>query len=467
MKRNFHFRLVALPLLLAASPSLAVSWRGSKPVARPPLTPLWTLRLAPSLPAPGGLKVQGSLPLIERPRALEADLGHGIDPLPQAKSFSRSGQASERPSREALESLESAQEGIERSPQDGGKAQALRRLYEGASPSGSSPVPAASEGDSFVLLAKSLFYPTLAPGQEAGVAAARASLPEGVASDEEVRSEVGISPLSNPEREEAVRKLFLQAGAGPEEILLQDAGEGRHNIVVVKKGSRKAGFIPSLRRFAYRMINWAYQRMAEPVGLPQRFFGPERVVVVGAHHDKVSVGAGTIDNWTGTTMMINLYQAIRGLETETSFVFAAFAREEEGLLGSQAFLDSLSEEERSRIDSMVNLDTLAVDGTYSWKNNSTRALLDLIRAVAAREKFDLSETALWGGDADSSSFRRAGIAAMTVFGASPDLIFDIIHSEKDTVAYFSLPHYRNAYGLVLALLRVLDRDGVRREAPSE
>jgi len=292
-------------------------------------------------------------------------------------------------------------------------------------------------------------------------------LPEGVASDEEVRSEVGISPLSNPEREEAVRKLFLQAGAGPEEILLQDAGEGRHNIVVVKKGSRKAGFIPSLRRFAYRMINWAYQRMAEPVGLPQRFFGPERVVVVGAHHDKVSVGAGTIDNWTGTTMMINLYQAIRGLETETSFVFAAFAREEEGLLGSQAFLDSLSEEERSRIDSMVNLDTLAVDGTYSWKNNSTRALLDLIRAVAAREKFDLSETALWGGDADSSSFRRAGIAAMTVFGASPDLIFDIIHSEKDTVAYFSLPHYRNAYGLVLALLRVLDRDGVRREAPSE
>ena len=47
-------------------------------------------------------------------------------------------------------------------------------------------------------------------------------------------------------------------------------------------------------------------------------------------------------------------------------------------------------------------------------------------------------------------------SAMTVFGASPSVIFDIIHSENDTFRHFSLPHYRNAFLLAGALLRELD-----------
>ena len=48
------------------------------------------------------------------------------------------------------------------------------------------------------------------------------------------------------------------------------------------------------------------------------------------------------------------------------------------------------------------------------------------------------------------------IPAITVFGASMDVIFDIIHSERDTMAAFSLPHYKNAYLLTLGLLKALD-----------
>jgi Zn-dependent M28 family amino/carboxypeptidase len=159
-------------------------------------------------------------------------------------------------------------------------------------------------------------------------------------------------------------------------------------------------------------------------------------------------------------MVANLYQAMRELETEATYVFIAFAREEEGLLGSQFYLGSLSGGQKASIDCMINLDTLAVDGTFSWKNNSAKILLALIQKVAAKERLQLLETILHGGDTDSSTFLKAGIAAMTVFGASPEVIFDIIHSAKDTMAVFSLAHYKNAYLLTLALLRVLDASPV-------
>ena len=113
--------------------------------------------------------------------------------------------------------------------------------------------------------------------------------------------------------------------------------------------------------------------------------------------------------------------------------------------------------QRNKISAMLNLDTLAVDGTFSWKNNSTRSMLDLIKKVAQESRLDLTEAYLSGGDADSSVFRNAGIPAMTLFGASQEVIFDIIHSENDNMAYFNAGHYRNSYLLSIAMLKALDR----------
>ena len=69
----------------------------------------------------------------------------------------------------------------------------------------------------------------------------------------------------------------------------------------------------------------------------------------------------------------------------------------------------------------------------------------------------MKEDYLNGGDADSSTFRDAGIPAVTIYGASQNVIFDIIHSENDNMAAFSLAHYKNAYLLVLEAIKSLDR----------
>ena len=245
--------------------------------------------------------------------------------------------------------------------------------------------------------------------------------PEEVPSDGDLRGRLDRLPGTNPEREKYVVDLFKLAGAKAEDIVLQDIGNGKHNILVVKKGRT------------------------------------DRVIVVGGHHDKVEDGMGAIDNGTGSTMVANLFQALRDHETDATIVFVAFGREEEGLLGSAAYLRALSPEQRSKIDAMVNLDTLGVNGTFSWKNNSTRALLDRVKDVAAATHHDLVEAHLDGGDADSSSFRAAGIPAITIYGASEDVIFDIIHSGRDTMAAFDLAHYKNSYLLTLELLKSLDK----------
>ena len=298
--------------------------------------------------------------------------------------------------------------------------QALDSLYgESLSrPAPTQPAVEASNLDQFVDFAKGLFFPD---GRAAGVISHRGAVrPESMPTDEEMRREMELSPLTYEQRLQAVVELFKHGGAKPEEIVLQDAGRGQKNVYVVKKGRT------------------------------------DRVIVVGSHHDKVDEGAGTIDNWTGTTLVTNLYQAMHELDTEATYVFASFAREEDGLIGSAKYLKSLTPQQRQKIDAMVNLDTLAVDGTFSWQNNSTQSLLDLIKKVAATESLDLKEQYLDGGDADSSSFRHYGISALTIFGASPDVIFDIIHSARDTMAAFSMSHYKNAYLLTLALLKMLN-----------
>ncbi|MBI4345526.1 MAG: M28 family peptidase [Elusimicrobia bacterium] len=324
----------------------------------------------------------------------------------------------------------------------GAAAQRLDQLYHAAAPA-AEPVGAKLGFEDFARAASQVFYEgRLLPGETGAVVLGpRRSRPHGELPGEgEMQRRMELPTLSNPQREEKAVELLRLAGAAPEivdlpareappldrghVILRQDAGAGRHNFIVVKPGR-----------------------------------DPSKVYVVGAHHDKVSRGEGKIDNWSGTTLVANLYQALRDADTDATFVFVMFAREEEGLIGSEAFVESLTREQRTRIKAMVNIDTIGVDGTYSWLNyrKASRWLLSLIDRVAQAEGLEHKGEDLWGGDADSSSFYR-WTHAMTIYGASQDVIFDIIHSENDNMKAFHLKHYVNTAKLTLALLKALDRE---------
>jgi hypothetical protein len=86
----------------------------------------------------------------------------------------------------------------------------------------------------------------------------------------------------------------------------------------------------------------------------------EEVVLVGAHFDSVWRGPGVIDNATGVEGLRRVAERLVGRDHPRSLVFAAFAAEEYGLIGSKFYVDDANTRgELDRIVGVVNLDCIA------------------------------------------------------------------------------------------------------------
>ena len=68
---------------------------------------------------------------------------------------------------------------------------------------------------------------------------------------------------------------------------------------------------------------------------------PNNVIVVGAHLDSVGVGPGINDNGSGSATILEIAEQIRKVKPRNKIRFIWFGAEEHGLLGSQAYVDSL------------------------------------------------------------------------------------------------------------------------------
>ncbi len=245
--------------------------------------------------------------------------------------------------------------------------------------------------------------------------------------DQEILDELKSAPRDNHARVERLRELYLQAGATPQDITLQevkakpDDPAPLANVIVVKKGKS------------------------------------EDTIVVGGHLDKVEPGDGIVDDWSGACLASNLFQTIRSLDTHHTFVFIGFAHEELGLIGSRRYVESLSDGERGRIKVMLNLECLGIDDPFIWTNGSTDSLEVIAHEVAARHKLPLRDHKIIGVGADSIPFDRVGIPNITFDGMAVEN-FRFIHSKLDTFDAIKPQSYLNAYRVASQFLVTLDRD---------
>ena len=83
---------------------------------------------------------------------------------------------------------------------------------------------------------------------------------------------------------------------------------------------------------------------------------PDSVIVVGAHLDSVGVGPGINDNGSGSATILEIAEQIRKVKPRHKIRFIWFGAEEHGLLGSEAYVDSLPQAERDKIAAMLNFD---------------------------------------------------------------------------------------------------------------
>lgn len=205
--------------------------------------------------------------------------------------------------------------------------------------------------------------------------------------DEELREDLKLGPCKNSERLEGVKKFFHQMGAAESDISAERIKDVQ-NVIITKKGKT------------------------------------DETVIVGAHYDKVSDGCGTIDNWTGIVILGNLYRTLREFDTEKTYLFVAFDKEEIGLVGSAAMAKSIPKEKRASYCSMINLDSFGFSYPQVLANASTSKMTAVAKDLAAEIKMPFSNASLGGvADADSSSFwlkayRRSPFMASRTSGSN-------------------------------------------------
>lgn len=84
----------------------------------------------------------------------------------------------------------------------------------------------------------------------------------------------------------------------------------------------------------------------------------DNVVMVGAHLDSVEVGPGIQDNGSGSAAILEVARQMAKVKPRNTVRFAWWATEEAGLVGSTAYVASLSEAELSRIALYLNFDMI-------------------------------------------------------------------------------------------------------------
>ncbi|GAA4618006.1 M28 family metallopeptidase [Saccharopolyspora hordei] len=120
----------------------------------------------------------------------------------------------------------------------------------------------------------------------------------------------------------------------------------------VKAQLDEAGYVTTVQEFS-TLGGTTYNLLAETPG-----GDAGNVIMFGAHLDSVSRGPGINDNGTGSAAILQaaLDYAASGATPTNKLRFAFWGAEEQGLVGSTYYVDSLSEEERGQIAAYLNFD---------------------------------------------------------------------------------------------------------------
>jgi Peptidase family M28 len=197
-------------------------------------------------------------------------------------------------------------------------------------------------------------------------------------------------------------------------------------------------------------------------------------VVIGAHYDHVGVdergriGFGADDNASGTSALLELAQAFAAARPRRSVVFCAFAAEEKGLVGSQAFCDRPPFSLKDAV-AMLNLDMLGRGGTAEVAVLGSERNPDLERALERGRKLaptGVKKLVLGQGQdlwqrSDHYSFHQAGVPSLFFFEGVPIERNPDYHTWRDTPDRLDFQKIANTTRLVFCTAWILCNDDDR------
>jgi hypothetical protein len=161
---------------------------------------------------------------------------------------------------------------------------------------------------------------------------------------------------------------------------------------------------------------------------------PEEVVIVGGHLDSWDLGTGATDNATGSMMALETLRAIKalGLKPKRTIRMVLWEGEEQGLLGSRAYVEA-HKNELDRIQAVL-VNDMGSGATRGWQlQGREEARAAMARAVAPLNDFGVREISLrMMGGTDHASYDRMGVPAFSAIQEGLDYMSHTHHSQVDT-----------------------------------
>ncbi len=183
----------------------------------------------------------------------------------------------------------------------------------------------------------------------------------------------------------------------------------------------------------------------------------DSVILVGAHFDHAHEGDGIIDDWSGVSLLPSLYQELAGASRSHTLIFVGFAGEEQGMVGSEFYVQKLTPEQRKNIVAMVNLECLGVTPTKVWTSHSEPLLTNILLTVAQSLQLPLNGVNVEKvGTTDSESFAHYKIPRITIHSITQET-WHLLHSKHDNVKAIHDNLYYDSYTLIAAYVAVLDQ----------
>ncbi|MGI9013495.1 MAG: M20/M25/M40 family metallo-hydrolase [Phycisphaerales bacterium] len=182
---------------------------------------------------------------------------------------------------------------------------------------------------------------------------------------------------------------------------------------------------------------------------------PDEVVIVSAHLDSWDGpgSMGTQDNGTGSSVTLEAARLLMaaGAKPKRTIRFILWTGEEQGLLGSKAYVESLSEEERAKISAV-----LVDDGGTNYEGGlrCIESMAEMLREATApiNEAFPdmpveihVSERMPRGGGSDHASFNAVGIPGFfwdeVGSGGREGKDYRFIHHTQHDTPRYAVPEY--------------------------
>ena len=176
----------------------------------------------------------------------------------------------------------------------------------------------------------------------------------------------------------------------------------------------------------------AYNVIAEVRGSER----PDEVVLIGGHQDSWDLGTGATDNGTGTVAAMEAIRAIKalGLQPKRTIRCVLFSGEEQGLLGSQAYVKAHKDELKNV--QAVLIDDLGTGAIKGWTLQGREDLASAIGSAMAPASVIGCKELFFGSipaASDNWPFELEGVPAFFAYQDFADYFTATHHSQLDTL----------------------------------